>query len=222
MAQIPDIQLEDNREIRTPVVLVLDGSTSMAGGPIDGLNSGLQLLESELKADTVARGRVRVCVIRLGGNSEVDVLSDFTDVVDFTAPTVEANGNTPLGAAMELALDNIETEKGKLGAAGISWTRPWIFVISDGNPTDADFETSADRCRKACKDGKVAIFPIAVEGADTAVLSRLSDKPALALDGLKFNELFLWLSGSVKEGSQTAAGDTATLEGLDSWRKQEN
>ena len=68
----------------------------------------------------------------------------------------------------------------------------------------------------------MAIFPIAVEGADTAVLSRLSDKPALALDGLKFNELFQWLSNSVKTGSQTAAGDTATLEAPDSWMKQEN
>lgn len=48
-ALIPDVALVDNSEQRTPLVLVLDRSGSMAGAPIDQLNQGLQLLEQELK-----------------------------------------------------------------------------------------------------------------------------------------------------------------------------
>ena len=59
------LRYKDNNSQRTPCVLVLDGSQSMDGQPIDQLNRGLKVLESELKEDVLARGRVRVRVIRV-------------------------------------------------------------------------------------------------------------------------------------------------------------
>ena len=96
------LRYKDNNSQRTPCVLVLDGSQSMDGQPIDELNRGLKVLESELKEDVLARGRVRVLVVRVGGAPSV--IGDWTDAVDFSVPTIEAYGNTPLGEGMELAL----------------------------------------------------------------------------------------------------------------------
>ena len=52
---IPDVTLRDNTNQRLPCVLVLDGSGSMAGSPIEELNAGLRLLEDELKKDDISK-----------------------------------------------------------------------------------------------------------------------------------------------------------------------
>ena len=97
---IPDIALTENTSQRLPCALVLDGSGSMAGAPIDELNAGLRLLEQELKNDDVASQRVQLLVIRFGDNNEVTVLSDWKDAMDFQAPQIHADGVSPLGAAV--------------------------------------------------------------------------------------------------------------------------
>ena len=94
---IPDVQLEDNSSQRLPLVIIVDGSTSMSGKPIAELNAGLQALEEELKSDAIARLRVQLMILRVGGNDDVEVLTDWTDAINFSRPMVIANGNTPLG-----------------------------------------------------------------------------------------------------------------------------
>ena len=41
-----------------------------------------------------------------------------------------------MGKGLKIALDLVEDGKDNLKANGISYTRPWIIVISDGEPTD--------------------------------------------------------------------------------------
>ena len=214
---IPDVQLVENNSQRTPCVLVLDGSGSMHGGPIDELNAGLELLEQELKADTTASVRVQLLVIRAGDNDEVEVLSDWTDAMTFEAPRIEANGRTPIGSAMALALDKIADQKANYDANGIPSTRPWIMLISDGIPTDPNWEEGAARCRDAEESKRVAVFPIGTAEADLDVLGRFSAKRALRLEGLKFKELFLWLSRSVSTASKAAPDETTQLPAPDGW-----
>lgn len=219
-APIPDVQLVDNSEQRTPLVLVLDCSGSMEGAPIRQLNEGLELLEQELKDDVIAAKRVRLLVVRFGENDEAEVAGDWVDAMAFTAPTLEANGTTPAGVAVDLALSKIEEEKQRFKAAGVAYTRPWLFLMSDGQPTDA-WEEAADRCRQAEAANKVAVFPIAVgEGAEADTLGRFSVKGKLAvkrLEGLKFRELFLWLSASMKVVSQSRPGGKVQLPATDNW-----
>lgn len=214
---IPDVELVDNNSQRTPCVLVLDGSGSMEGQPIRELNEGLRLLEQELKNDSLASVRVQLLVIRAGGNDEVDVLSDWCDAISFEAPSVSASGRTPIGAAMALALDKIAEQKQNYDANGIPCTRPWIMLISDGNPTDPGWEDVAMRCREAEAAKKVAIFPIGTAEADLGVLSQFATKPALKLKGIQFKELFLWLSRSVSAASKAAPGETTQLPAPSGW-----
>jgi uncharacterized protein YegL len=217
---IPDVALVDNTEQRTPLALVLDCSGSMEGDPIKQLNDGLRLLEKELKDDVIAAKRVRILLVRYGGMDNAEVVGDWCDVMDFTAPSLEANGTTPTGQAVDLALAKIEEEKANFKQAGIAYTRPWLFLMSDGQPTD-DCQSASERCRQAEQANKVAVFPIAVGGdAHVDAMGAFSNKGATAvkrLDGLRFKELFLWLSASMKVVSQAKPGGQAQLPSADTW-----
>jgi uncharacterized protein YegL len=214
---IPDVELVENNSQRTPCVLVLDGSGSMDGQPIRELNEGLKVLEQELKNDTTASVRVQLLVIRAGDYDDVEILSDWSDAITFDAPAIEASGRTPLGAAMAVALDKIEEQKANYDANGIPSTRPWIMLISDGAPTDHDWREVAQRCRDAEAAKKVAIFPIGTAEADLDVLGEFATKQALRLQGLKFKELFMWLSRSVSSASKAAPDETTQLPAPSGW-----
>ena len=155
---IPDVQLIDNSEQRTPLALVLDCSGSMDGAAIQQLNSGLALLAQELKGDSIASKRVRLLVLEFGGQDEARIAGDWIDAMEFAAPNLTANGTTPTGQAVDLALAKIEEEKQRFKQAGVAYTRPWLFLMSDGVPTD-DWQGAADRCRQAEKASQVAVFP---------------------------------------------------------------
>ncbi|MFK3650605.1 VWA domain-containing protein [Lysobacter enzymogenes] len=216
---IPDVALVDNTEQRTPLVLVLDCSGSMTGAPMEQLNEGLKLLEEELKSDVIAAKRVRVLVVRYGGFDQAELAGDWCDAMDFAAPVLEASGTTPTGRAIDLALAEVENEKQRFKAAGIAYTRPWLFLMSDGAPTDA-WEASAQRARDAETANKVAIFPIAVGQGDERIMSQFSSKGpggVKRLQGLQFRELFLWLSASMQVVSQSRPGGAAQLPSTDTW-----
>ena len=217
---IPDVVLTDNTSQRLPCVLVLDGSASMAESSaetdaIRELNNGLKVLEQELKNDDTAAQRVQLLVIRLGDDDQVHVISDWTDAMDFSAPTIEANGRTPLGEAMRLALDKIEDQKENYRSHDIPYNRPWIFLITDGAPTDLDWEDAASDCRQAEDEGKAVIFPIGTAGANFDALKLFSNRNPVKLDGLKFRELFVWLSRSASSGSQASQDSQIQLPAVD-------
>ncbi len=209
--QIPDVGFSDNTNQRTPCVLVLDASGSMAGTPIDQLNQGLKTLETQLKANPMTALRVQLLVIRVGGNDEAKIEHDWCDAIDFQAPTMEAEGTTPLGKGLALALRQVEDQKRTYDANGISSTRPWILIISDGEPNDYDWEQVAEQCRTAETNKKVAIYPIGTESANFDALNLFSKNGAKKLAGLNFNELFIWLSRSMTAVSSSAPGQKIQL-----------
>ncbi len=217
---IPDVALVDNTEQRTPLVLVLDCSGSMGGMPIGQLNEGLKILEEELKGDVIASKRVRLLVVQFGGMDAVESIGDWVDAMEFSAPVLTAMGTTPTGQAVDFALAKIEEQKAGFKQAGIAYTRPWLFLMSDGQPTD-NWQDAAARCRQAELANKVAVFPIAVGGsAHSDALAQFSSRGEAGvknLDGLKFQELFMWLSASMKVVSQSRPGGQAQLPAVDSW-----
>ncbi len=217
MTDAIDLALVDNTSQRLPCVLILDGSLSMDGPPIIELNAGLRILEEELKKDDIASQRVQLLVIRLGGRDKVEVLCDWTDAMSFSSPIVEANGSTPLGAAVRLGLTKIEEQKARYRANGITYNRPWLFMLTDGEPTDTGWEQAAAECQEAEKKGKVVVFCIAAGAAEMSKLERFSTRKPVRLDGLKFKELFVWLSQSAKSGSVATQGTNAQLAPPTDW-----
>ena len=206
---IPDVVLTDNTSQRLPCVLVLDGSTSMAKrtndtSAIEELNKGLQVLEDELKRDDTASQRVQLLVLRLGDDDQVETMQDWTDAMDFSAPEIKAKGRTPLGAAVRIALEKIEQQKERYRDYDIPYNRPWLFLITDGGPTDDKWQDAALDCCLAEAEGRVVVFPIGTKSANFEKLGRFSARLPIRLSGLKFRELFVWLSRSASSGSQAS------------------
>jgi len=217
---IPDVALIDNSDERAPLILVLDCSGSMQEqNKIQLLNEGLKTLAADLKTDPIAARCGRVLVISFGGDANVEIMGDWTDAMDFVPPELLAGGLTPLGAAMRSALDEVESQKNQMRTAGVSYKRPIIMLLSDGEPTD-DWQQIAADCKAAETAHKVNIMAIGIgEAANKATLGEFSNKGALTLSGLKFKELFVWLSRSIRAVSRAPAGGSVQLNPVDSWAR---
>ncbi|OHV44262.1 hypothetical protein BCD48_26105 [Pseudofrankia sp. BMG5.36] len=184
--------------------MLLDTSWSMNGAPIAALNDGYKAFCEAIDADPLARKRTEVTVITFGGTADVAV--PFMEGRDLAAMAFHPNGGTPLGGALDLALDEIAARKQQYKDLGLSYYRPWLFVITDGGPTDgATFERAVGRVRAAEDAKQVTVFGVGVEGADMPTLGRICSpqRPPLPLRGTAFRELFLWLSASMSVVSQS-------------------
>lgn len=217
---IPYVEFADNANERTPCVLVLDCSGSMRGEPIKQLNMGLKALENELKEDIDASSRVQLLIIKAFGKDEAVVASDWIDAMNFEAPIMEASGLTPLGKAMELAMLKIEEQKCLYDSCGITSKRPWIFLISDGEPTDYDWEIIAKKCLLAQQNKKVIVHAVGTKEANLEKLAKFSVLPPKRLTGLKFTEFFLWLSRSVSCISKAAPNANDLLDNTGEWNEE--
>lgn len=195
-----DVEFKDNPEQRCPCVLLLDTSYSMSGQPIDALNNGLTVFQSDLAEDTFASRRVEVAIVTFGGI--VDIVQDFVVARDFSPPRLVANGGTPMGEAINTALNLIAKRKQVYKDNRIDYFRPWIFLITDGAPTD-EWRQAAQRIHDEAERKKVTVFTVGVEDADFTTLQQISPRPPVKLQGLKFKEMFEWLSSSMNYVSST-------------------
>jgi uncharacterized protein YegL len=206
-------EFANNPEPRCPCLLVLDTSASMAGARIDELNAGLTVLRNELRADPLAMKRVEVGIITFG---PVKVEQGFESAAAFSPPTLDAQGDTPMGSAIELAIELVRGRKAEYRANGISYYRPWIFLITDGAPTDS-WAKAAQLVHDGERGKSFAFFPIGVQGANHAVLAKIATRTPLSLEGLRFRELFSWLSSSLRSVSRSTPGAEFRLESPSGW-----
>jgi uncharacterized protein YegL len=196
----------------------LDKSGSMSGQPIRQLNSGLVILKDELMQDSLAQKRVELAVVSFG---PTEVTQSYVSATNFIPPELQANGDTPMGSALLKAVELIESRKAEYRTNGIRYFRPWLFLITDGSPTDMNSPEWSDALTKI-QTGEaskgLAFFGIGVQGADLATLNTICPpKTALSLEGLKFAELFRWLSSSLKSVSQSQPGEGVNLAPPTGW-----
>ncbi len=208
--------LVDNPSTRCACMLVLDTSGSMEGAPIAELNAGLQAFIKAVRDDEIASYAIDLGVITAGGTAR--------EVLPFTSASsihgqdsLQAAGVTPLGQAVQLALDRLEQRKQQYKANGVAYYQPWLVIISDGAPTDA-WQAAAAQSRTLSEQRRLVVLSIGVQGTDLGILGQFSSRPAKQLSGLKFREFFEWLSASMSRvSSSNSTSASVSLPKTDSW-----
>jgi uncharacterized protein YegL len=196
-----------NPDPRCPCVLLLDTSSSMSGQPINALNDGLRAFQDDIQEDPLSKRRVEIAIVTFGGS--VQKIQDFVSAGSFVAPILNAGGGTPMGEAIALGHQLVKNRKAEYKSNGVLYYQPWIFLITDGEPTD-EWQSAAQAVRPEIDAKGLAFFAVGVEGANMQTLSAITDR-VIKLDGLKFRDLFIWLSQSQKRVSGNKPGQQASL-----------
>lgn len=213
-AKVADIA--ENPEQRCPCILLLDVSGSMSGAPIDQLNAGLEAFRNSIQKNELASMRVEVAIITFG--KVMEVKQDFITVDQFIPPVLSARGGTPMGMAINMALDKLEERKQIYKKAGISYFRPWVFLITDGEPTD-EWHPAATRIQAMEEQKGVTFFVVGVDKANLSTLAQIAPKnrPPAKLNGLDFASMFIWLSSSLGKVSDSKIGAQVALPPTSDW-----
>src|SRR5439155_21803816 len=130
-------------------------------------------------ADTMAVQRVEIAVVSFG---PVRVQSDFQSPDIWTPPHLQTTGDTPMGAAVEQGLQMLDARKQVYRQSGITYYRPWVFLITDGAPTDG-WRNAASLIHAGDDDERksFSFFSVGVRGAHMEILGHLSLRDPLKL-----------------------------------------
>lgn len=231
--------LVTNPSARLPVCLCLDTSDSMnrvIGGDVqdtgrqeyrDGktwtiveggipaiqeLNDGVQAFYSALSEDEIAADSAEVSIITFGGKVP-EMVMEFGNIEhqERLQPLI-AHGDTPMGEAVNLALDSLETRKQEYRDYGVDYYHPWLILMTDGCPNGdkQELERAVARVAEMVSKRKLIVFPIGVgPGADMDTLGRFASSalPPFRIEALEFRSFFQSLSQSVSHASQSMPGN---------------
>lgn len=206
MTNSTNTDLVDNPTPRCACMLVLDISHSMTGAKIAELNEGVRQFLDEVKKDDFARYSVELGVITFGG--KVIRKIPFGPLDSLQWEDLEAVGMTPMGEAINTAIDDLDARKKDYKKEGMTYYQPWLVVMTDGAPTDS-YSSAAKRLKKMAEEKKIVVFGIGIgDECDMEVLTAFcpDNRPPAKLDGFKFKEFFAWLSQSMSRVSQSTPG----------------
>ena len=122
-----------------------------------------------------------------------------------------------MGEAVELSLNLLEKRKEEYKNNGVSYYQPWFVMITDGEPTDSEWEKAARRLYNAEQNKRVFPMVVGTKDADFYNLEKFVSEP-IQLEGLKFQEFFSWLSASMSRVSTSVVGEEVTLPPKTGWQ----
>lgn len=177
-----------------PVALIFDWSWSMrehTGQILEALRG----LPAEFSRSSILRHSAEVALITMGvpkaeytaGHQVVLRTGDpdeppfgFRRMAAFTPPPkVECDGTTELDVALNLAVDLLERRLKQIAEAGRSPYRPYVAIVSDGAPTDAEGGRDdagwreASRRLRAFLDGRLMVEAFVPKNRSAGILPEI-------------------------------------------------
>ena len=184
-------------EVHIPCIILVDCSGGMSGQPLTQVNLGFKQISSYLQNDPLLQGRIEICVISFGDKVKTEL--GFRSGKDYQVPTLTAGGLCSFNSAVNYALDTIDQRKQLYREWGISWYRPWIFVLSKRYPTD-DYLSDATHSRidDYVKKKKVHFASLSVSKDITPILeSYFPHGSVLELEDGNISDIFPCLMASL-------------------------
>ena len=121
-----------------------------------------------------------------------------------------------MGEAIVYALDLMEQRKETYKNNGVQYYRPWVFLITDGAPTDS-WQNAARRIREMEAQRRMLFFAVGVAGADMNKLRQIAlpERPPVMLNGLDFTSALKDIKVVVQPGQpEFVCASTDGLERL--------
>lgn len=200
-------------EAHLACVLLLDTSGSMAREPIANLNKALIDFKEKVSMDEQAKKSVDIAIVEF--NSSVRIVQDFTPISLMEPVQLVADGLTSMGEGINTAIDLVKERNLFYSTQGTPVYKPWIFMITDGTPTDS-IETAAQRIHEEenkGSNGKLKFFALGVSNYDKTTLFKLTNR-VIELKDVDFSGIFNWISESMVAISVSRVGEDVKLSDL--------
>jgi uncharacterized protein YegL len=220
MNEFKNAQIETarNAEQKCLCVLCLDVSGSMSGAPINSLNQALSHFAAAIIGNSVARKRLELSIVTFDSTAQCVLEPDLVDYISM--PTLKATGTTKLVAGVNLAIKKVADRKDFYRKNGLNHYRPFIILMTDGAPDESAQEIKglAQEIKQGAEARKFTFWTVGSQGYDHTMLSSISyPYPPKALDGLKYEEFFEWLSATLITVSNSSVEEGLTPPPTDSW-----
>src|SRR5579859_1913389 len=157
-----------------PFYLVCDESGSMKGEPLRAINASLPDIHIEIGSNPAVADKTRLCIIGFSGTARMVLpLSDLSSVLSM--PTLGYHkGGTAYGAAFKTLYDTITSDVGRLKASGDQVYRPAVFFLSDGRPTDKNWQKPYQQVTDSSWSLRPNILAFGFGSVDAATLQRVA------------------------------------------------
>ena len=214
--------VDDSTAVATGQTIYVDGKNYniVTGGisKLDNLVEGLQSFYTDIENDETTSQRLELAVVTFGDS--VNVIQSPSLISDIQLPELMADGDTALVDAVDEAIDIVNNRKKWYKSTGQPYYRPWIILITDGEPDDdQNVDKLSERIKQDTQNKRYAFLPIGVEGANMNVLSKIQgDIKPMKLQGTKFSSFFKWLSASMGTIVNAEAGEKVDIsQGAEDW-----
>ena len=198
-----------------PVILMADVSGSMAAdGKIDALNSAVAEMQAAFAEEEDGRAEIHLAIVTFGGTASLHV--PLTPAGDVQWAPMQASGQTPMGAALDVVTDLVE-DRNRVPSRAY---RPTIVLVSDGLPND-EWEGPLKRLLGSERAAKAQRFALGIGAdADHDVLRKFLDDPEArvfeAHEAREIRKFFRWVTMSVTSRSRSGQPNrTVDVDPLD-------
>lgn len=166
---------------RIPCVVVADCVGDSGKSNKTEIEHALREFHTVLQHDISFRDSVDICVMCAG-----EKIVDFCHVEQFQVPEIATDACLPLDDALDSAIDLIESTKKAYRLLGISYHRPWLYVMSAGHTANClPNNHTKERLQSLISARKLCYVPVGIGDVNVDALQSYYPKDAYAKPVLK-------------------------------------